>query len=149
MPTNSLDKLSPKARQFFKLYTDEHNKPAYLNATESAFQVYNCKSRTSAQAIGYALVKKYFATLRPEDIKPHLTPEFIVGRLLSLANDSRRDGDKLRALELLGKTMAMFKDSVEKKDITVDKPKSLDEIDKEYSELVSRRQPKANSVDKS
>ena len=42
-----------------------------------------------------------------------LTSDYIIGRLIALAENATREGDQLRALELLGKTMALFKERQE------------------------------------
>lgn len=44
------------------------------------------------------------------DVLKEVTPEFVLGKIKSLAAEARRDSDKLKALELLGKWLNLFKD---------------------------------------
>lgn len=44
--------LGEKFKKWTELYLDKSNKSTYLNATESAMQVYDCKNRHSANVIG-------------------------------------------------------------------------------------------------
>ena len=45
--------------------------------------------------------------------KLELTANYVITRLIKLAEEATREGDQIRALELLGKTMALFKERQE------------------------------------
>lgn len=149
--TNSSDKLTPKERTFLRLYLDETSKDTYLNKTASALRVYNTTNRFSACSIGNRIVKTKLNNETLNRIKEPLTGDYIVERLKKLANDSRRDSDKIRALELLGKTkdLCLFRESSDVKiENTVNKSHTSADIDREYKELISRRQSFNDSADK-
>ena len=53
---------------------------------------------------------KYMAeALKDAKIAPEITPEWIINRLLQLADTAPRHSDKIRCIELLGQTLALFK----------------------------------------
>ena len=142
----SKDGLTFKERETIKNYIDP-NSPTYCNATESAKKVYKCTNH-SARVVGCKAVKKLALFSLPSDskseIRSELTVEWVLDKLKDKARNSRRDSDQLKATELIGKYLQMFKDfsTVELKD---NKVRSEDELDREFKEISGRY--KEDSVD--
>lgn len=91
------------------------------NPTQSVLKSYDTKSDNMASVLGNRLEKKdkiEKGIQKERDkifSKSKITEEYILEQLDKIASSSRRDADKVRALELLGKFLAMFK---ERQDIT-------------------------------
>ena len=64
-------------------------------------------------------------------ITEELTPEWVLNVLKRKVSDSKRDADQIRATELIGKYLQMFKDfsTTEVKQIT---PRTEEDLDKEF-----------------
>lgn len=82
----------------------------------AALEVFNCKNKDSAKAMGYNMmqkpeIKKYINNaLGVQDI----TPEYVLGRIKKVADYSKSENTRLRALELLGKYLKMFSEDTKK-----------------------------------
>lgn len=48
----------------------------------------------------------------PSEALEEVSRQFILDKLIEIAGDAKRKGDQLKALELLGKTRAMFSDKL-------------------------------------
>ncbi len=74
----------------------------------------NSPNRIGVELMRHPLVKKEInERLDKRKERMELTSDYIIGRLITLAENATREGDQLRALELLGKTMALFKERQE------------------------------------
>lgn len=71
-------------------------------------------NRVAAQLMQHPLVIEEIKKRQSERRdKLELTADYVITRLVNLAENAVRDGDQIRALELLGKTMALFKERQE------------------------------------
>lgn len=72
------------------------------------------QNRLGVELMRHPLIKKEInERLDNRKERMELTSDYIIGRLIALAENATREGDQLRALELLGKTMALFKERQE------------------------------------
>lgn len=138
--TNTKPKLTTKQELALKSYTDP-NSDTFLNMTKSVNKYYSCSSLKSAQVIGSKDVKPMLSkvmTPLSDDLSKKLTPEWILGHLTNLAQNSKRDSDRIRSLELLGKykELGLFKDVTESRTTQIVE-KTESELDDEYRNLVS------------
>ena len=87
-----------------------------LNATDAAIKAgYGKKSATSkgCQLLTNIKVSAFIdSKMQKAENKAEITAENILKRIDDLANNSRHDNVKIKALELLGKHLAMFTDKV-------------------------------------
>jgi len=152
--TASKDGLTFKQRETIKAYIDP-NSSSYGNAKESAKKFYKC-SDNSASELGSRAIKKLNqvelpssntginpnSKTIPSNIKAELTVEWVLDKLKSFSQDSKaRTADKIRATELIGKYLQMFKDfsTVETKPITA---KTEEDLDKEFREISGKYREK-------
>ncbi len=80
---------------------------------DAALEVWKGTTRKSAterasKSLKHPIVQKY---LQDALEKEHITPDWILGQIKSLATGSKSEQTKLRALELLGKYLKMFSES--------------------------------------
>jgi len=122
--------LTRKQKRWLKEYVSNG-----FDAKNAALFVYNCNEK-SAGHIGYENTIKLerFLEIDP-DLDVKLTNEWITAKILKEAEKAKTSRDRLRALELLGKTRAMFKDhqvneTVERKEETTES------LTKEFQELI-------------
>ena len=118
-------KLTDKQKLFIDFYMSSLDpQQAYMQA----FQVGKETARSNAYKLiekpeVRAEVDKRLQDLKASDIRI-LNPEEILGKITEIAIDSKASNkDKLRALELLGKTHALFTDKIQNEGsvrITVD-----------------------------
>ena len=132
--------------------TLDPNSPTYGNATASAKLVYKGKPQ-SCRIAGQRALKKLpqvaeelFPNIPISEIKTELTVEWVLDKLKLLAQNSKRASDKIRATELIGKYLQMFKDfsTTETRTVTA---KSEDELDKEFREISGKYKDRAETLD--
>jgi len=113
--------------------------PTFDNKTQSAMRTYNTSNAKSASVLGHRAMLKLEQARKenPELIKSveEVTPEWVLDKLKNKATNSRKDSDQIRSLELLGKYHALFKD-YQQTEVIDDKQESLDDLDKEFRDLV-------------
>lgn len=114
-----------------------------LNATQAAIRAGYSKNR--AGEIGYQLLQK--TTIQDaikeakerREARTHITQDFVLNELYKIATQTADDGNdsslkysnKLKAIELLGKHMAMFTDKVEANaSVSLTMEDYLDKLDK-------------------
>lgn len=137
--------ISPKEKAFyFKEY------PKSLNITDAAMKVYNCKDRKVAASVGREVKQRIEEKIEQNLITPpkefvnchkldeDLTGESILNHLNKIRKTAKREADKIKANELLGKfeKINLWRDH----SITEDKPykeESAEDIDAEYSEMIT------------
>ena len=112
-----LKEVTPKERRLIKAYIRWPDDP--MKACKAAG--YNPASVLSANAIVHRVRRKSEATMQKELENAELSADWIVRKIIEVVNNSKRDSDKLKALELLGKYMRMFTDKVEVSGGTVNK----------------------------
>lgn len=119
-----------------------------FNGAAAARKVYNAKNNNVASAIaGENLRKeniKQALAFELERLTPStarkLSPEWIISKLISMAENARGDNNKLKALELLGETkhIKLFEKRSVVENINSVKATEAD-LDAEYRELINRR----------
>lgn len=100
-----------KALQFVEAYIN-----ANFNATQAATQTFNIGSKggkdahRTAESMGSEYLRKpeVRRLLERRLREEHADGAFVIEDLLQIAQSAHRDADRLKALELLGKTRAMF-----------------------------------------
>ena len=112
-----LKEVTPKERRLIKAYIRWPDDS--MKACKAAG--YNPTSVLSANAIVHRVRRKSEATMQKELENAELSADWIVRKIIEVVNNSKRDSDKLKALELLGKYMRMFTDKVEVSGGTVNK----------------------------
>ena len=146
-----LKQPSHKQRKFISEYISNG-----FNGQLAATNSYNCSNSNSAKAIASEnLTKPYIKSaiateleLLPEEVRKKLTPEWILTQLQSIATTSRKDADRIRALELIGDTrlVSLF----DKRQVieTISRTESMPEsaIDAEYRSLIARRSKDAITI---
>lgn len=148
-------RFSGKEAEFLRLYSTPGSK-AYLNATEAASLAYNTTSRKAAGVIGCNVKKKLVKLskleLRPESallsdakLVEKLDPSFILAKILDIALASRKDSDKLKAFELIGKykELQFWKDNQEL-NVTNHVEKNEIDLDSEYKAIIASRDSVTN-----
>lgn len=69
-----------------------------------------------------------------------ITPDYILTGIKAIAdNPETKDADKLRALELLGRTRSLFKETATEQDKPVTSLQSQSDIDNEFNALARAR----------
>ncbi|MFH1386059.1 MAG: hypothetical protein ABIH50_00115 [bacterium] len=135
------DGLSFKERAFAKEFSKS------LNATQSAKKVYKVGNSHSANVLGSKVLKRLVKVGGSQGIsgftevlKEKLTPDWILGNLVKLAGNSRRDADKIRALELLGKfsELSLWRDYQVQEEIQYT-PETEADLDAEYMKLIEEK----------
>lgn len=85
-----------------------------FNASKAYADVYESKDSATAEACSSRLLSKDKVQLALAELVNTITPEYILSSIASIASQgSARNSDKLRALELLGKYHALFKDTTQ------------------------------------
>lgn len=104
-------KLTGLQLRFIEEYmVDSHGSKAVIRAG----YVTKNPNRVAAQLMQHPLVIEEIKKRQSERReKLELTADYVITRLINLAENAVREGDQLRALELLGKTMALFKERQE------------------------------------
>ncbi len=110
---NPMVNIEAKLQQFVDAYIVEG-----FNATKAALKCFHIGSKggTNAQRTAESMGSEYLR--KPEVrrlLEQHLREKyadgaFVIENLLRIARTATRDADRLKALELLGKTRAMFTD---------------------------------------
>lgn len=104
-----LKEITPKQRKLIKYYIQYPDDP--MKACQKAG--YNPASIISARAIIHKTKKKAELTMQKELSNAQLSADWIVRKLVDLTNTAKKDSDKIRSLELLGKYLKIFTDKVE------------------------------------
>lgn len=97
--------LTIRQKMFVKEYTDGKN------ATEASLLSYNCKDRNIAGQVGCRLLKNKQVSRAVHRVlfTEELTPEYIqTGVKVIATKEKSSDKDKLRAYEMLGKSVGLF-----------------------------------------
>lgn len=111
-------KLSGKMTLFVDHYTNPDS-PGFKNGSESVRQAgYSYKpgneNRIANELMRHPLVAAEIASrLQKRAEKHELTAEYVLNKLVSLVEETDRDSDRIRSLELLGKSLGLFKDRQE------------------------------------
>ncbi len=111
-------KLTPKMRSFINAYFGEANFNA-IKAIE--LSDYKCTSRasahqTSAELLNHPLVHAEIERrLAAREKKSEVKAEYLITKLIEIIDDiaSEKTADRLRAIELAGKAIALWKDRQE------------------------------------
>lgn len=109
-------KLTKLQRQFVDAYTDPTS-PGYSSPTNAVRQTEyktDNPNKIGMQLMQHPLVAaaiKESQDRRRERME--LTADYVIHKLIALAEEAGRDGDKIRALELLGKNLGIFKERQE------------------------------------
>lgn len=111
-------KLTPKMRSFIDAYFGAANFNG-LKAIE--LSDYNCKTKASihqtyAELMNHPLVAAEIERRQQKRTeKSELTAEFLIAKLLTIieATEEEKTGDRLRAIELAGKAIALWKERQE------------------------------------
>lgn len=133
-------KLTPKQLKFIDKYLETGN------GTRSALEVYNTSNYNSAHAIGSENLQKpaiqqYILQRRLENMDSKgLTKDWIIDKIIAEVDEKnpRQGSNRLKALELLGRTMALYKDQ-QQVSVTATVPKSIQELDDEYKALIGSK----------
>lgn len=96
---------------------DEDDPEKSLNGTKAVLRAgYNTKNpnRIASELLRHPVVSAEIKKrLDAREDRLELTHDYIINRLLLLSDKAGRDSDKIRSLELLGRTLSMFKDRQE------------------------------------
>lgn len=111
-------KLTPKMRSFIDAYFGPANFNALLAIELSD---YNCKTKfsahkTSAELMNHPLVKAEIdKRLAKREQKSEIKAEYLLNKLIEIIDDleSEKTADRLRAIELAGKAIALWKERQE------------------------------------
>ena len=132
-------RMTPKMRLFSKLITEGHS------PSESYRRAYDCSNSTSVTVSANAckLLKdsRVSEVVRQAEQAENLVSDpvalrsHIVRQLLSHADTMKAESSRIRALELLGKSIGMFTDKVETKVERVDPEQIKAELEKRLLEL--------------
>lgn len=102
-------KLSPQQVQFVEEYLKNYN------ITQAYYTAYEAANDNVAAASGSKLLrtpKVYDYLIKREKEKTKLiTDDYIIDRIKHISENSSKDSNKLRGLELLGKAKGIFKES--------------------------------------
>lgn len=99
--------LTPKRRKFVEEYLKD------FNGTQAAIRAGYAEN--SARQTAYRLLTNDYILAEIES--SIMSENEILGRIAAIAKSAEKDSDKLRALELLGKTLALFTDKVQIEEI--------------------------------
>jgi phage terminase small subunit len=111
-------KLTPKMKSFVNAYMG----PANFNALKAIeLSDYNCKTKyskhqTAAELMNHPLVRAEIdrREMKRQE-KSEVTAEYLINKLIEIidATDEEKTGDRLRAIELAGKAIALWKERQE------------------------------------
>lgn len=107
--------LSPKQEAFLKYYYDVNSTETFANAYASA--VAAGYSDSYAKILTAPSIKNMWIR---QNNKTALTPEHITSIIEKIAMKGMREGDQLRALELLAKFHGMIVDKTENKNLNIE-----------------------------
>ena len=105
-PAKKANTLTPQQNQFLEYYYDPENTDTFGNVYKSALKAGYSDSYARlmrAPSVGNAWIHQW-------NNKKQFTQDHIVAGITSLAVNAYKDGDKLRALELLAKIEGMLVD---------------------------------------
>ena len=109
-------KLTKLQRQFVDAYTDPTS-PGYSSPTNAVRQTEyktDNPNKIGMQLMQHPLVAKEIKEIQDSRReRMELTADYVIHKLIALAEESAKDGDKIRALELLGKNLGIFKERQE------------------------------------
>ncbi|MFA6071397.1 MAG: hypothetical protein WC810_22705 [Janthinobacterium sp.] len=137
--------LSPKEEGTI-LATLDPNSSSFMNKTESAKKFYKCSSDRSASVLGSRALQK-LDKVDSSKLKAiaGVTPEWVIERLKEHALSSKSASDRIRSLELLGKTLALFRERNITENISENKPETIDDLNSQFRALIQERE--SNSSD--
>lgn len=103
-------KIHPRHRLFLAEYIRNG-----LNGTEAYKTVYKVENSSTANANSWRLlrnpiIQEELTRLLGEEMRGFGTKEYLSKRLHALSSDSKRDADKIRALELIAKIEGLLSD---------------------------------------
>lgn len=117
-------KLQGKQKRFCELLVLDNQDPK--TALQLAGYTFNAKKESDNNInMGHAIrrimssiiVKEYIAELRSgKDIAEDVDRSYVIKRLKSMAESAEGEPTKLKAIELLGKTLGMFSDKQQEED---------------------------------
>lgn len=100
------EELSKRHQTFLSEYVQNG-----FNATKAYKDVYDPANDNVAAACSSRLLSKDKIQKALEERVQNITPEWVLSEIQSVGKEATRPSDKLRALELLGKYHALFKDT--------------------------------------
>lgn len=108
------NKLTPKMRSFIAEYMVD------LNATQAVLRSSYTTSgqaqatRLAAELMAHPLIKQEIGKrLDKKDQKVEVRAEYLINKLMEIVESDEKTNDKLRAIELLGKTIAIWRERQE------------------------------------
>ena len=109
-------KLSGKMIKFVEAYCNGDS-PGFQNASKSVliagYKTTN-QNRIGTELLQHPLIKEAIReAMESRRERMELSADYVLNKLMVLAEQTEKDSDRLRALELLGKTMALFKERQE------------------------------------
>lgn len=99
-----------------------------FNAAQAYRDVYKNCDPDVARRCGSRLLSKDDIQKALEELVNKISPEYVLSLINSIALDSKRDSDRLRAAELLGKYHALFKDTSQNLNLNVIGDKDIAQI---------------------
>jgi len=76
-----------------------------------------------------------------------VTPEWVIEQLKNHALSSKSAADRIRSLELLGKTLALFKERSINENVSEKIPDSVDDLNEQFRELIKGREKSQQEQD--
>lgn len=142
--------LSLKERKALLLYVDSGDKRFFDNARACAREAYQPKSQDMEKYYASRVKRTLQEVITDKELQKHMDPvlrgsltsDWIVTNIMRIAMDGKRDGDRLRALELLGrfKEMQIFKEVPENVEVKVG---SEADLDAHYRDLIGKKEKTA------
>jgi len=115
-----------------------------LSPAEAYRKVYDCSNSTNATGRITLLLEPVFQAKREMVINDELaTRRFIMQELFEHAKNTERVSDKLRALEMMGKSIGMFNDTADKDENDLDVEKLKGELKAKMASMLSVTLPSA------
>lgn len=109
-------KLTKLQRQFVDAYTDPTS-PGYsspTNAVRATEYKTDNPNKIGMQLMQHPLVAKEIKEIQDaRRERMELTADYVLHKLISVVEETAKDGDRIRALELLGKNLGLFKERTE------------------------------------
>lgn len=110
-------RLSQKQLRFVEAYTDSKNLSTFQKGKASvliAGYLTNNPGVLATELLGHPLVKKTIQEImEARRDRMELSADYLVLKLMTLVDETEKDSDRIRAIELLGKVIALWKDRQE------------------------------------
>lgn len=109
-------RLMQKQQRFVEAYVDPDGKGFHspTNAVLIAGYKTNNPTKVGMQLMQHPLVLKEIKEREESRIRRmELSQDYVIHKLIALVEETAKDSDRIRALELLGKTLSLFKERQE------------------------------------